>query len=102
MRFIIIFMPIAVAIILVLSHLTVTYSGSYYRQMKTKDAIEYFGGQTALAKALGIKQASVWRWSAMQTIPHLRQLQLELLTGGKLKADPRLKTLHTQSQRIAS
>lgn len=52
----------------------------------TKDeAINYYGSQVALASALHIAQASVSGW---KSVPHIRQLQLERLTGGKLKADP--------------
>ena len=55
----------------------------------TKDeAIAHFGSQAALADALGIKPPSVAEWDA---VPDLRQLQLEILTRGKLKADPELK-----------
>jgi DNA-binding transcriptional regulator YdaS (Cro superfamily) len=57
--------------------------------MKTKDAIRYFGTQDALAKALGIKQSAVGQWP--ERVPELRQLQLELLTKGELKADPAVK-----------
>jgi transcriptional repressor of cell division inhibition gene dicB len=52
------------------------------------DAISYFGSQAALADALGIRQPSVAGW---ETVPELRQLQLEIMTGGKLKADPEIK-----------
>lgn len=54
--------------------------------MLTKDAIEHFGTQSALARALGIKPPSISDWG--ETVPPLRQLQLERLTGGTLRADP--------------
>lgn len=57
--------------------------------MRTEAAIKHFGGRSALAKALGINPASTHSWG--ETVPKLRQLQLEMLTGGKLKADPKLK-----------
>ena len=53
--------------------------------MLTKDAIDHFGSQTALAEALGIRQASVAGWG--KTVPPLRQLQIQVLTNGKLRAD---------------
>lgn len=56
--------------------------------MTKDDAINYFGSQAALADALGIKQPSVAEWDS---VPDLRQLQLEILTHGKLKADPAIK-----------
>lgn len=62
--------------------------------MKTRDAEKHFGSRYAIAMALraaGIEIApqSVYRWGA--TVPDLRQLQLETLTGGRLPAEPRLK-----------
>lgn len=58
--------------------------------MLTKDAIKYFdGNRSALARALGIEPESTYSWG--KSVPKLRQLQLEMLTGGALKADPTLK-----------
>ena len=52
----------------------------------TKDeAIAEFGTQAKLAEALGMTQGSVSLW---EKVPPLRQLQIEALTGGKLRADP--------------
>ena len=53
----------------------------------TKDeAIKALGGtQAKLAEALGMKQASVSLWDS---VPPLRQLQIEALTGGALRAGP--------------
>lgn len=59
--------------------------------MKTKDAISYFGSETQLAKALGIKSPSIYSWG--ETVPDLRQIQLEMITSGQLKAESRLKPL---------
>lgn len=63
---------------------------AYTRDMLTKDAIAHFGSQAALARALGIEQPSVAGWK--ETVPPLRQLQLERMTGGALKADPQILT----------
>lgn len=52
--------------------------------MKTTEAIKFFGSKAALAEALGIKQQSINDWS--DTVPFIRQQQIEKLTGGKLKA----------------
>jgi hypothetical protein len=52
--------------------------------MTLQQALDYFGGHSELARALGIKPPSVYGWKA---VPHLRQAQLQHLTGGKLKAD---------------
>lgn len=56
--------------------------------MLTTEAIEHFGSEAALARALGIKQQSVQDWG--EVVPKLRQLQIEKLTDGKLKADPEI------------
>lgn len=53
--------------------------------MRTSDVIKYFGTQKAVADALGIKPPSVSTWG--DTVPPLRQLQIEALTEGKLRAD---------------
>lgn len=49
------------------------------------EVIKHFGSQAAAAKALGIKQPSVAYWKT-NGIPYLRQLQIEKLTHGRLKA----------------
>jgi DNA-binding transcriptional regulator YdaS (Cro superfamily) len=49
-----------------------------------EEAVNFFGSQVALAEKLGIRQASVAEWI---NVPPLRQLQLERLTKGKLRAD---------------
>ena len=45
----------------------------------------YADNQSALARALGIDQSTVNKW---KRIPALRQIQLERISGGRLKADP--------------
>ena len=53
----------------------------------TKDqVIAYFGSQSAVAAALGIKPPSVAEW--VDPIPELRQLELENLTCGMMRAGP--------------
>ena len=55
--------------------------------MHTNEAIKFFDTQQRLADALGIKaQSSVSKWMK-KGIPYLRQLQIQLATKGKLKAD---------------
>ncbi len=34
--------------------------------------VDLFGGQTALAKALGTKQSTVWEWTRKGTVPSSR------------------------------
>jgi DNA-binding transcriptional regulator YdaS (Cro superfamily) len=54
--------------------------------MRKHDAITHFGSVTATAKALGISHAAVVKWG--ETIPQGRAYQIEVVTGGALKADP--------------
>lgn len=56
--------------------------------MRKCDAIEYFGSQAALARALDIKPQSINDWG--DEVPALRQLQLEAITAGGLPASPGL------------
>jgi transcriptional repressor of cell division inhibition gene dicB len=56
--------------------------------MTTSDAVKHYGTQTKLAKALGIEQGSVSGWGEFP--PPLRQLQIERLSKGKLRAEPNI------------
>lgn len=56
------------------------------RRVKTNDAISHYGSKLALAHALGIKVQSVYDWTEYP--PDIRQVQLEMLTAGRLKAEP--------------
>ena len=53
--------------------------------MKTKEAIEYYGGIKQLAEALGIWPHVIYRWG--DNPPLARQYELEVKTGGKLRAE---------------
>ena len=53
--------------------------------MKTSDAVNRFGSQTALADKLGISKAADNAWG--EEVPPLRQLQLQALTNGEMQAD---------------
>ncbi|WP_287146664.1 Cro/CI family transcriptional regulator [Aeromonas sp.] len=55
--------------------------------MQKSAVLEHFGTVTATAKALGISHVAVSKWS--ETIPQGRAYQIEVLTGGKLKANTR-------------
>jgi hypothetical protein len=56
--------------------------------MTTDQAIKHYVTQQRLADALGIRQGSVAGWGEYP--PALRQLQLQQITKGKLKAEPGL------------
>lgn len=57
--------------------------------MKPSQAIKYFRTQEGLATAFTprVTQSCVANWKKRGAIPGLRQLQLQAITGGKLKAD---------------
>ena len=52
--------------------------------MTMKQALKYFGTQAKIAEALKISQAAVAQWN--ETVPRLRQFELERITNGELKA----------------
>jgi len=53
--------------------------------MKTKEAVSFFGGVKQLADALGIWPHNISRWG--ETVPIARQYEIEVKSGGRLKAD---------------
>ena len=53
--------------------------------MKTKEAVDFYGGVKALAVELDIWPHVVYRWG--DSPPLARQYELEVKTKGKLKAD---------------
>ncbi len=54
--------------------------------MKTSEVTAYYETQTAAAKALGINQSNVSDWGEYP--PDRRQVQIEVVTKGALKAEP--------------
>jgi DNA-binding transcriptional regulator YdaS (Cro superfamily) len=54
--------------------------------MNTRSAIEHAGTTGALASLLGITSAAVSQWGEYP--PDVRQLQIERVTLGALKAEP--------------
>jgi len=63
--------------------------------MLTKDAIEHFGSPAALAHALGIAAPSIYSWG--EKVPPLRQLQIQQITLGKLRAEDGVFATRRQS-----
>ena len=53
--------------------------------MTTEEAIQHFGGRKALADALGVWPQVIYQWG--ERPPMGRQYELEVKTGGVLKAD---------------
>lgn len=54
--------------------------------MKLKPVIEHFGSQAELAFALGVSPVAVHFWVRHDALPPKRAMQIEELTGGRLKA----------------
>ncbi|WP_429236196.1 Cro/CI family transcriptional regulator [Aeromonas salmonicida] len=54
--------------------------------MKKSDVLQYFGGVSKVANALGITRSAVSQWD--EIVPESSAYKLESLTGGRLKADP--------------
>ena len=53
--------------------------------MKTKDAIKHYGGVVHLASALNVSVKTIYNW--MDEMPYYRQCEIEVLTGGQLRAE---------------
>jgi len=53
--------------------------------MKTQDALSHFGGNTELTALLKLSTGAISQWG--ECPPPLRQLQIEKLSGGVLKAE---------------
>jgi predicted XRE-type DNA-binding protein len=56
--------------------------------MTTEQVLKHYGTQQKVADALDIAQSSVSEWGEFP--PKLRQLQLQQITKGRLKAEPGL------------
>jgi len=54
--------------------------------MTTAQAISHYKTQVKLARALGMAQSTIAGWGMYP--PPFRQLQIQQLTGGRLKAEP--------------
>jgi predicted transcriptional regulator len=54
--------------------------------MTTSEATSYYKTQELLAAALGITQSAVSMWGEYP--PAMRQMQIERLTRGRLRAEP--------------
>lgn len=52
--------------------------------MKKSDVVSHFGSMQNVADALGITHGAVWQWP--EELSPSRQAEIELMTGGVLKA----------------
>jgi len=57
--------------------------------MTVNQVLDHFGGINKTAKALGISYQAVRQWVDKGEVPEGREWQIQALTKGKLKADPR-------------
>jgi len=53
--------------------------------MRTDDAIKFFKGVANLARVVKVTRAAIYKWG--ERPPLDRQCQIEVMTGGALKAD---------------
>jgi DNA-binding transcriptional regulator YdaS (Cro superfamily) len=58
--------------------------------MKFQQIVKHFGSQVAAAGAIGCSQPTLSNWKKRGRIPQLQQLRIEMVTQGKLKAQPLL------------
>jgi transcriptional regulator with XRE-family HTH domain len=54
--------------------------------MNYADVCRHFGTQSAIARALGISVQAVSRWKRSGIVPLARQYEIQILTGGHLRA----------------
>lgn len=65
--------------------------------MRKQDAINHFGGVAKLAKELGCSTQAISQWP--ESIPQGRAYQIEVLTGGQLKAAPTIPVQPGETRR---
>ena len=58
--------------------------------MRYTEAIEHFGSEAELARALGITRQAVNLWKAGNLVSKGAAYQLQVITAGKLRVDPSL------------
>lgn len=65
--------------------------------MNIEDATQFFGNKRKLAAALGVSPSAVTQWCGV--IPEGRKYQIQILTGGRLKAASAAAKETTQTQK---
>jgi len=68
--------------------------------MKTKQVVDYFKTKTAAARALGVHKSTVTNWGTI--VPKGRAYELEKLTDGALKVDPKLYEISPDTNSTAA
>lgn len=54
--------------------------------MTPRDVVKHFGGIVAAADALGVTRQAIYMWLKRRRIPAQRAYQVQVVTGGALKA----------------
>jgi len=63
--------------------------------MKTINLIKHYGTLAEVGKLCGCSPQAVSRWGV--NVPHLRQYQIEVITGGLFKSDFSNKNIQKES-----
>ena len=66
--------------------------------MKPSEIIELYGTQAEAGKALGISQSAISQWLRDGEVPHLRQHQIQVITAGRLVAQPNSRSDRNESK----
>ncbi|ASG88436.1 Cro/CI family transcriptional regulator [Salmonella enterica] len=67
--------------------------------MLTKDALNFFGTKTRLAREAGVRLQSLYKWGEL--VPEGRAMRLQTASGGALVYDPALYDQHKQTRKEA-
>ena len=56
--------------------------------MTLEQVRKHFGSYAEAARKIGISRGGIAQWHTFGYVPRFRQLQIEKITRGRLKADP--------------
>lgn len=65
--------------------------------MFKKDAVNFFGSKSKLAKAAGVAASSVSVWGDL--VPEKNAMRLQIASGGVLRYDPQVYDKHAKAKR---
>ncbi|MBA7801845.1 transcriptional regulator [Citrobacter freundii] len=65
--------------------------------MFKKDAVNFFGSKSKLAKAAGVAASSVSVWGEL--VPEKNAMRLQIASGGALRYDPQVYDKHAKAKR---
>lgn len=65
--------------------------------MFKKDAVQFFGSKSKLAKAAGVAASSVSVWGDL--VPEKNAMRLQIASNGALQYDPKLYDKHAKAKR---